>query len=107
MNKINKQRNCFLKYLNACNNSAENLISKTALKPQWFKMEIKCETEKHEESGSITDGNESKNQNSSEIEISLSSTDQLIIGVVVGAVVLLLLILVIIIICKKRKRKGW
>ena len=69
-------------------------------------MEIKCETEKHEEPGSITDGNESKNQNSSEIEISLSSTDQLIIGVVVGAVVLLLLILVTIIICKKRKRKG-
>ena len=69
-------------------------------------MEIKCEMEKHEESGSITDGNESKNQNLSEIEISLSSTDQLIIGVVVGAVVLLLLILVTIIICKKRKRKG-
>ena len=70
-------------------------------------MEIKCETEKHEESGSITDGNGSTNQKSSEnSEISLSSTDQLFIGVVIGAVVLLLLILVTIIICKKRKRKG-
>ena len=69
-------------------------------------MELKCETEKHEESGSITDGNKSTNQNSSEnSEITLSSTDQLFIGVVIGAVVLLLLILVLIIICKKRKKR--
>ena len=54
-------------------------------------MQIKCETEKHEETGS------------------LSSTNQLIIGVVVGAVVLLLLISFItyfMIISKKRKRKS-
>ena len=69
-------------------------------------MQIKCETEKHEESGSITDENGSTNQDSSgKSAISLSSTNQLIIGVVVGAVVLLLLISFIII-CKKRKRKS-
>lgn len=69
-------------------------------------MQIKCETEKHEESGSIIDENGSTNQNpSGESEMSLSSTNQLIIGVVVVAVVLILLISFIII-CKKRKRKS-
>ena len=69
-------------------------------------MQIKCETEKPEESGSITDENGLTNPNpSGESEMSLSSTNQLIIGVVVGAVILLLLISFIII-CRKRKRKS-
>jgi len=80
-------------------------------------MQIKCDTEKHEESGSIIDKNGSTNQNpttnpidkSGKSEMRLSSTNQLIIGVVVGAVVLLLLISFItyfMIISKKRKIKS-
>ena len=70
-------------------------------------MEIKCGTEKQEESGSITEEHGSTNQHSSEeSEKRLSSTDQLIIGVVFGALVLLLLILVSIWYCKRRKTKG-
>ena len=71
-------------------------------------MEIKCGTEKQEESGSITEEHGSTNQHSSEeSEKSLSNTNLTIIGTVfVGALLLLVLILVTIWYCKKRKRKG-
>jgi len=50
---------------------------------------------------------ESADQNSSgEDKISLSSEDQLIVGVVIGVVVLMLAILVTMVICMKKKRKG-
>ena len=60
-----------------------------------FKMEIKCE----EEIEKVENITESK-------EIALSSSDQLIIGVVLGSVLFLLLVLITIIIYKKRKRVG-
>ena len=58
-------------------------------------MEIKCE----EEIEKVENITESK-------EIALSSSDQLIIGVVLGSVLFLLLVLITIIIYKKRKRGG-
>ena len=59
-------------------------------------MEFKCEEENIEELANITEDE----------RIALSSTDRLIIGIVVGSVLFLLLILITIIIYKKRKQRG-
>ena len=58
-------------------------------------MELKCEE------GNIELANITEDEG-----MALSSTDRLIIGIVVGSVLFLLLILITIIVCKKRKQRG-